>query len=165
MNFNLSRQEQLVCNYLKTSMTNKEIADKLCVCEKTVKFHLTSIYKKLSVRNRSGALIKLCTISFEFDEILTYPMENKMQDEKSLPSKFNQVIVKEKQNMSQVEKVNFIDKQFMISETMNHLGFLMKEITKEKIDTNTVNAACNCIARMNETINTSIQAARFLNDR
>jgi hypothetical protein len=78
--------------------------------------------------------------------------------------KNNQVQVVQK-TMSQVDKIKFIDSQFNISGTMTHLNTMMKEVTKKEITPNTVNAACNCIARMNETINTSIQAARFLNDR
>lgn len=70
-----------------------------------------------------------------------------------------------KEDLSQVEKIKFIDNQFNISDTMTHLHEMMKEVTKKEISPNTVNAACNCIARMNETINTTILAAKFLNER
>jgi DNA-binding NarL/FixJ family response regulator len=43
--FKLSKAQQDVSNLLTQGMTNKEIADKLFVCEKTVKFHVTAILK------------------------------------------------------------------------------------------------------------------------
>lgn len=83
-----------------------------------------------------------------------------------LPHKGNPLgVERAKPAMTQVEKVEFIDKQFKVGDAINHMHHLMTEVTKEKIDQNTVNAACNCIARVNETINTAIQAARFLNER
>lgn len=66
---------------------------------------------------------------------------------------------------TQEDKVNFIDKKFQVGRTVEHLHKMMTEVTKEKMDPNTVNAACNCVARLNETINTAIQAAKFLNER
>ena len=39
------------------SVTNKEIADKLCVRDVTVKTHLNSIFKKLKVTNRTQAVL------------------------------------------------------------------------------------------------------------
>ncbi len=38
--------------------SNKIIAEKLCVTNHTVKAHLTQIYKKLGVTNRTSAAIK-----------------------------------------------------------------------------------------------------------
>jgi len=37
--------------------SNKEVADKLFICEVTVKVHLRHIYKKLGVRNRIEAAL------------------------------------------------------------------------------------------------------------
>jgi len=34
-------------------LTNRQVADKLCVAEKTVKFHLTNIYKRMKISRRS----------------------------------------------------------------------------------------------------------------
>lgn len=62
------------------------------------------------------------------------------------------------------DSVQYIDSQFKISETVNHLHSLMKEVTKDKIDANSVNAACNCVHNLNLTIKTTIAAAKFIND-
>jgi DNA-binding CsgD family transcriptional regulator len=39
--------------------TNKKIAAELFLCEKTVKFHLTNVYKKLGVKNRTELVVML----------------------------------------------------------------------------------------------------------
>lgn len=44
----------LVCGGIR----NKEVADKLCVTEKTVKFHLTNVYKKLNCKSRNEMTAK-----------------------------------------------------------------------------------------------------------
>ena len=66
---------------------------------------------------------------------------------------------------SQEEKVEFVNRTFHVEKTIDHLHNMMVEVTKSEMNPNTVNAACNCVARLNETINTAIQAARFLNGR
>lgn len=66
---------------------------------------------------------------------------------------------------TQEDKIMFVNEHFKVGETLDHLHHMMKSVTKEKLDHNTVNAACNCVARLNETINTAIQAAKFLNER
>ena len=48
----VSKRESQVLYLVILGYTNKEIADKLCVAEKTVKFHLTSIFKITEVRKR-----------------------------------------------------------------------------------------------------------------
>jgi len=68
-------------------------------------------------------------------------------------------------NKSQEEKIQFIDDKFHVGDTINQLHGMMKEVTKDTINPVTVNAACNCVSRLNETINTAIIAARFLNER
>lgn len=176
MNHNLSKAENSVCAYLARGFTNAKIAEALFVEEKTIKFHLTNIYKKLGVSNRSEAILKLNNLSDMINHqevpIIQYqpPQETQQMNEarraEILPHKGNpQGVVQTKPAMTQVEKVEFIDKQFQIGEVMTHLRTMMKEVTKESINPNTVNSACNCIARMNETINTTILAARFLNER
>lgn len=53
----LSRREAEVGRCVAKGMTNKEVAELLCISEKTVKFHLTSIYKKLCMKNRTALAI------------------------------------------------------------------------------------------------------------
>jgi DNA-binding CsgD family transcriptional regulator len=49
----LSKAEARIAKFIAcTGQTNKEIAGKLFVTEKTVKFHLTNIYKKFGFRSR-----------------------------------------------------------------------------------------------------------------
>ena len=49
----LSRRETEVVILVLRGLTNKQVADKLCVAEKTVKFHLTNIYKRMKISRRS----------------------------------------------------------------------------------------------------------------
>lgn len=49
----LSRREVEVVILVLEGLTNRDVANKLCVAEKTVKFHLTNIYKKLNISRRS----------------------------------------------------------------------------------------------------------------
>lgn len=65
----------------------------------------------------------------------------------------------------QKEKVQFVNEEFRVSESIGQLHHMMKEVTKQEITPSTVNAACNCVARLNETVDTAIKAARFLNEK
>ncbi len=49
---NLSPAEAAVHDLLVKGLTNQDIADKLFIAEKTVRWHLTRIYKKLGIRGR-----------------------------------------------------------------------------------------------------------------
>ena len=51
----LTKRELDIVRLLKTGLNNKPIAKELWVTEQTVKFHLTSIYSKLGVSNRTEA--------------------------------------------------------------------------------------------------------------
>lgn len=53
----VTRSEKDVIAALMKGMTNKEIAIKKFVTEKTVKFHLSNIYKKFNVKNRSQLIV------------------------------------------------------------------------------------------------------------
>lgn len=54
INATLSNAERRIANFVaKTAMSNKEMAEKLFVTEKTIKFHLTNIYKKTKCRSRA----------------------------------------------------------------------------------------------------------------
>ena len=56
----LTSREQEILSILMKGATNKEIGRQLYICEKTVKSHLNSIFKKLNVRRRLEAI--LCAI-------------------------------------------------------------------------------------------------------
>jgi DNA-binding NarL/FixJ family response regulator len=53
----LTPREQDVLRILAQGATNQEIAQKLCISEKTVKSHLNSIFKKLNVKRRIEAIL------------------------------------------------------------------------------------------------------------
>jgi len=53
----LTRREKDVLQLLVRGNTNKEMADIMFISEKTVKNHLTSIFKKLSVKDRTQAAV------------------------------------------------------------------------------------------------------------
>ena len=55
----LSARENEVLRHVKHGMTNKEIAQQMCVSVATVKFHLQHIYEKLHVHSRTEAAIKV----------------------------------------------------------------------------------------------------------
>jgi len=55
---NLTKREIRVLKLVASGKTNKEIAKKLFVSEKTVKNHLNHIYKKLGVKNRAQAVVE-----------------------------------------------------------------------------------------------------------
>ena len=54
----LSAREIEVLGRCSRGLSNKEIGDQLAVTEGTIKGHLVHIYRKLSVRNRTGAVAK-----------------------------------------------------------------------------------------------------------
>ncbi|MBC8063573.1 MAG: response regulator transcription factor [Chlorobia bacterium] len=53
----LSRREVEVLECISAGMKNAAIADKLCLSEKTVKTHVTAIFKKLQVNDRTEAAL------------------------------------------------------------------------------------------------------------
>lgn len=58
-NFNLSRRETEVAEYVFKGLKNSEIAKNLFVSEVTVKKHIQKIYTKLGVRNRASMMNKI----------------------------------------------------------------------------------------------------------
>lgn len=56
--FDLTDRELDVLVLLAMGKSNKDIAQILCIVNSTVKAHLTSIFKKLNVENRTQAAIK-----------------------------------------------------------------------------------------------------------
>jgi two-component system, NarL family, nitrate/nitrite response regulator NarL len=55
----LSSRERQIVSLVCDGLANKEIARELNVCEGTVKQHVHSVYRKLSVRNRGELIIAL----------------------------------------------------------------------------------------------------------
>ena len=53
----LSQREAEVVELVTQGLSNKEIANKLFVTEKTIKFHLTNIYKKMNVKSRAQLIV------------------------------------------------------------------------------------------------------------
>ncbi len=53
----LSNREAEVAELVSKGLSNKEVANQLFVTEKTVKFHLTNIYKKMNVISRAQLIV------------------------------------------------------------------------------------------------------------
>ena len=66
----LSNREAEVAELVTKGLSNKEVASQLFVTEKTVKFHLTNIYKKMNVKSRAQ-LIVWCMPHLNFAEEAT----------------------------------------------------------------------------------------------
>jgi DNA-binding NarL/FixJ family response regulator len=54
----LSDREMEMMKLLATGMSNKEIAEKLCLSLRTVKAHMSNIFTKMNVASRSEALVE-----------------------------------------------------------------------------------------------------------
>jgi len=54
----LSARESEVLRFVALGMSNKEIADKLSLSQRTIKAHLTNTFNKLNVASRSEAIVK-----------------------------------------------------------------------------------------------------------
>jgi DNA-binding NarL/FixJ family response regulator len=59
----LSVRESEVAEEVSKGFTNQEIADRLHIAETTVKFHITSIFKKLNIKNRANLILACVSIS------------------------------------------------------------------------------------------------------
>ena len=53
----LTTREHEIIEWVSKGLSNKEVADRLCICDTTVRHHLTSIFGKLEVSNRQQLLI------------------------------------------------------------------------------------------------------------
>jgi DNA-binding NarL/FixJ family response regulator len=60
--FNLTQRELQVLWLLGDGKTNKEIAARLCVSEKTVEFHIGRLLSKLNVRTRTEAVLLIAQL-------------------------------------------------------------------------------------------------------
>lgn len=156
----LTKSEQNVFEMLSKGLSNKQMAERSFVDDKTIKFHLTNIYKKLDLKNRSEAIAY-------FHNNLYKKREEKMGYVERLPSnKESELEVKNNlPQKTQEERIKFVNENFGVSKTINQLQSMMTEVVAKDLSPNSVNAACNCVARLNETIDVAIKAARFLNER
>lgn len=155
----LSKSEKEVAKYMIKGLPRKNIADKLFVTEKTIKYHITNIYKKLEVKSMGEFFVL-------FNEFpIIYKGDRKVSDYvERLPS--NKVQANQVSTVkSQEERVRFVNESFGVSKTINQLQGMMNDVIKDEVTPATVNAACNCVARLNETIDVAIKAARFLGER
>jgi len=167
-NFNeLTKSEKIVYNHLVQGKNNKTIAEALFVGEKTVKFHLSTVYKKLGVTSRAEAI---ALSNHNLHEQIRYEQPTKGEISKMsfierLPSKDHPSSGNQITQKSQEDRVKFVNENFGVSKTINQLQSMMIDVIKQEVTPSTVNAACNCVARLNETIDVAIKAARFLNER
>ena len=53
-NYNLTERQKEIIAYIRSGLTNKEIASKLFISENTVKYHLKIIYEILDIEHRSA---------------------------------------------------------------------------------------------------------------
>jgi RNA polymerase sigma factor (sigma-70 family) len=53
----LTDREKTILELVAQGLTNREIADRLSLSEKTVKHHMTNVLQKLQVRNRVEAVL------------------------------------------------------------------------------------------------------------
>jgi DNA-binding NarL/FixJ family response regulator len=56
----LSRREQEVLNLLLENLANKELAERLHIAERTVKFHVSNLLAKFGVRRRADLILLHC---------------------------------------------------------------------------------------------------------
>jgi DNA-binding NarL/FixJ family response regulator len=54
----LTRREVSILKRLESGLSNREIAEAIFVSEGTLKWHLHNVYRKLNVKNRSGAMAR-----------------------------------------------------------------------------------------------------------
>jgi DNA-binding NarL/FixJ family response regulator len=54
---NITRMERRVAELIEEGLTNREISYRLSIREKTVKAHITSIFKKLGFRSRYQLMV------------------------------------------------------------------------------------------------------------
>lgn len=63
----LTQREIEVISLLVLGLTNQEISKNLIISEHTTKTHLSNIYRKLNVKNKVQATIKVFKLGYRFD--------------------------------------------------------------------------------------------------
>lgn len=64
----LSRKERVMLEALSKGLTNRELSSELGITINTVKFHLSNLYDKLSVKNRAQAIAFYYSSRLSFDK-------------------------------------------------------------------------------------------------
>lgn len=77
----LSKTELIVKRHVLQGLKNAEVARLMFTCEKTIKGHLTYIYKKLGVKGRIQMLLQEYTTLGDADPRLTKFAINRMKDQ------------------------------------------------------------------------------------
>lgn len=147
MDNGLTQTERQVYNLLIQGLDIRTIANTLFVCDETIKFHSTNIYKKCNVKSKAELIVK----HFKYGD----NMNNNQNTNLPTSSAHNELVKR--------DNVKYIVDLFKIEETLSHLHTMMKEVCKHEVTANNVMAACTCVVRKNETIQTAIQAAKFIN--
>lgn len=57
-----TKAEKAIIELLMKGSSNREIAEQKYISERTVKFHLTNIYKKLGVKSRAEAINRVAKV-------------------------------------------------------------------------------------------------------
>jgi DNA-binding CsgD family transcriptional regulator len=55
----LTAKEREILGLMSDGLTNEQIAQKICRTERAIKYHISNIFRKLNVRNRSQAIVKV----------------------------------------------------------------------------------------------------------
>jgi DNA-binding NarL/FixJ family response regulator len=66
INFGLTKREQEIAVMATRGLANREIADRLFICEQTVKDHLRRIFEKMKIRHRSELAARVIGIDITF---------------------------------------------------------------------------------------------------
>lgn len=80
----LSNREIDVVKLVIKGFSNKQVGNELCIAEKTVKFHLTHVYKNLSIKSRAE-LIVWCFSHLNFVESPHAPLNTSSPVTETIP--------------------------------------------------------------------------------
>lgn len=83
---------------------------------------------------------------------------------KNLPTEQSKNQVKVPDAQARRGDLDYINTTFAVKDTVGHLHKMMKEVTAKEFTAQNVNAACHCVSQLNATINTVINAARYLRE-
>lgn len=88
----LTTREYEVATLVIKGLSNKAIASELFVTEKTVKFHLTSIYRKMHVKSRTQLIVwAMPHMSFEASPLEPKPESKIEPNSDNIPVGINKV--------------------------------------------------------------------------